>query len=264
MKNRQDKITLKTIFDHKDKYLRTLNYIEKHLDQPLKIKNLSNIACLSDYHFHRRFTYYVGDTTSGYVKKRRLLKAAKDLTHTNARVTDVALSTGYETVEAFTKVFKSVFGVPPSAFKKYIPAEVKQKPVQPIILKPYLDKNSDQNKGRKAFWEFSKISSQIQLDDVASIWISVFPDFYTPPPMDTSVLPQYITLGDLKYKIVCPGDSIDFHITRSGSYAVLHYDDQTSVYRNAEKIIPFSIHNAPKHLSQLPIFMRSIVCVPDR
>ena len=113
--------SLKTIFDHKKRILRTLTYIDTHLDEPLTLKDLAGIACLSKYHFHRSFKEYTGLTTSEYLRGLRLTKAAEILTRSDIRVIDVALSVGYETGEAFTKAFCRAFGISPSGFRKRWP-----------------------------------------------------------------------------------------------------------------------------------------------
>ena len=96
-----------------------LEYIEKNLDAELNIDDISKAACSSRYHFQRVFYALTGFTVTQYIRNRRLTCAAEDLTATGERITDIALKYGYESPEAFTKAFKRLHGISPSALKKY-------------------------------------------------------------------------------------------------------------------------------------------------
>ena len=41
---------------------RVLNYIDRHLDQPLDLRQLAEVANFSPYHFHRVFAAWMGET----------------------------------------------------------------------------------------------------------------------------------------------------------------------------------------------------------
>ncbi|MFD3157848.1 effector binding domain-containing protein [Haloimpatiens sp. FM7330] len=96
----------------------TLEYIEKNLYTTLNIDDISKFACSSRYHFQRVFHALTGFTVTQYIKNRRLTLAAEELVATNKRVIDIALKYGYQSPEAFTKAFKRLHGISPSALKK--------------------------------------------------------------------------------------------------------------------------------------------------
>jgi AraC family transcriptional regulator len=96
----------------------TLEYIEKNLDKTLNIDDISKVACSSRYHFQRVFYALTGVTVTEYIKKRRLTLAAEELISTDKRIIDIALKYGYESQEAFTKAFKRLHEITPSALKK--------------------------------------------------------------------------------------------------------------------------------------------------
>lgn len=58
---------------------RVLEYIDQHLDQPLELADLAQIAHFSPWHFHRLFTAWVGETLGDYLRRRRLACAAQQL-----------------------------------------------------------------------------------------------------------------------------------------------------------------------------------------
>lgn len=107
-----------TITDHQERLNRVLDHIRRHLDEPLALTPLAEVACFSPFHFHRVFAAHVGETVSEHVRRLRLELAAHRLCHTERSVTDIALSAGYETPSAFTKAFARHFNLSPTSFKE--------------------------------------------------------------------------------------------------------------------------------------------------
>ena len=103
---------------YQQRILNVLLYIQNHLYEQLSLEELASVACFSPYHFHRIFRGMVGETLAGYIRRLRLERAAQLLVQTDRSITDLAFEAGYETVESFTRAFKSRFGIVPSAYKK--------------------------------------------------------------------------------------------------------------------------------------------------
>jgi AraC family transcriptional regulator len=76
------------------------------------------VAHFSPYHFHRLFRGMVGESVMEHVRRLRLERAAHQLKVTDHPVTRVAFDAGYETHEAFTRAFHSVFDESPSQFRE--------------------------------------------------------------------------------------------------------------------------------------------------
>lgn len=94
-----------------------IEYIEEHLTADITLEEISEYAGVSDYHFRKIFFYLSGLTLSEYIKNRKLSEANKDLLN-KERVTDVALKYGYESMDGFTRAFKSWSGFLPSEVAK--------------------------------------------------------------------------------------------------------------------------------------------------
>lgn len=93
-------------------------FIGKNIDEKLTLSQLSAIACFSKYHFHRLFTAYTGLSLQQYIRWLRLKRAAHQLTLSkDTTIIDIALNAGFESHEAFTRVFKQVSGMTPSEFR---------------------------------------------------------------------------------------------------------------------------------------------------
>lgn len=107
-----------TAQDHVQRINRVLNYIQEHLDQPMLLETLADVACFSPFHFHRIFLAYLGETLSEYIRRIRLERAALKLCYSIEAIGDIGINVGYETPSAFTKAFKKSFGVSPKVFRK--------------------------------------------------------------------------------------------------------------------------------------------------
>jgi AraC family transcriptional regulator len=104
--------------DHLEQLARAVAHIESSLDRPLSLAAVSREAGMSAFHFSRVFHCATGEPVSEYARKRRLTRAADMLLTTNASVIDVALSSGFESQEAFTRAFRRWYGIPPARFRK--------------------------------------------------------------------------------------------------------------------------------------------------
>lgn len=101
-----------------DRISRSIQWIEDNLDSEINVQTLSDIACLSPYHYSRVFHSMTGMSPALYYRRRQLTNAAHKLKSSDARVLDVALGAGYESQEAFSRAFKNMFHVNPGVFQK--------------------------------------------------------------------------------------------------------------------------------------------------
>lgn len=101
---------------------RTIDYIDDHLDEPLPLERLAEIASFSKYHFHRIFFAHVGETPGQYIQRIRIAKAAMLVAaHRDRSITDIALTVGFSDVAAFSRAFRLAYGVSPSAYREKRP-----------------------------------------------------------------------------------------------------------------------------------------------
>jgi AraC family transcriptional regulator len=102
---------------YKERMLRVLVHIQNNLDETLALEELAALAHFSPYHFHRIFRGIVGESLMEHIRRLRLERAAHQLKFTEQPVTRIALDAGYETHEAFTRAFGTMFGMSPSQFR---------------------------------------------------------------------------------------------------------------------------------------------------
>jgi len=104
--------------DYRQRIVRTLVYIQAHLDDSLDLEELAGVAAFSSFHFHRIFRGLVGETVKEYVRRLRLERAARNLKQKDQPILKLALEAGFETHESFTRAFGDMFGIPPSTFRQ--------------------------------------------------------------------------------------------------------------------------------------------------
>jgi AraC family transcriptional regulator len=107
-----------TAESYQERVQRVLAHIRNHLDGPLPLEELSGVACFSPYHFHRIFRGMTGESVKEHVRRLRLERAARRLRFSADSVTAIALDSGYQTPESFTRAFDAMFGEPPSLFRQ--------------------------------------------------------------------------------------------------------------------------------------------------
>ncbi|HAZ7574158.1 TPA: GyrI-like domain-containing protein [Legionella pneumophila] len=96
-----------------------IDFIGKHLDEELSLESLSEIFCISKFHFHRLFTAFTGLSLQQYIKWLRLKRAAHQLVvEKDQSVINIAINAGFESHEAFSRAFKKACGFSPSQFRQ--------------------------------------------------------------------------------------------------------------------------------------------------
>ncbi|MCB9094704.1 MAG: AraC family transcriptional regulator [Halobacteriovoraceae bacterium] len=94
------------------------DYIIANIDCDLNSGQISKIAGISQYHFHRIFLAGTGVSVFNYIKMIRLKRASYQLVfNKELKIIDIALNVKYESAEAFSRAFKKVFNVTPSEFR---------------------------------------------------------------------------------------------------------------------------------------------------
>ena len=108
----------KTVQLYAERFRRVFDYIDRHLDRPLSVDELSRLANFSRFHFQRQFSEYVGLSVTRYIQQMRLRRASYQLVfNEHRRIIDIAMEAGFENPESFSRAFKKSFGQTPSQFR---------------------------------------------------------------------------------------------------------------------------------------------------
>lgn len=97
---------------------RAISYIETNLTQEIELSKVAAAAGYSFFHFGRLFRATTGETLGSYIRKRRLSEAARQLLISKRRILDIALDHQFCSQAAFTRAFRTTFGISPGAYRK--------------------------------------------------------------------------------------------------------------------------------------------------
>jgi len=117
------------------------SHIDGHLEQPLCLDELAEIASMSRYHFERVFADYAGETPLARVRRLRLMRARQLIESGRVgSMLNLALDSGYSSAEAFSRAFRACHGMTPSGVGSHIAAPAKIRiETLPAIAIQYLD-----------------------------------------------------------------------------------------------------------------------------
>lgn len=103
------------------------DYIEKHLDEEINIRRLSQIASFSEYHFRRIFKQFTSESLYSFIKRLRLEKAIFLLrSNRKLAIQDIALSVGFSNQASFAKALKERYRLNASQIRRMDDLEINQ------------------------------------------------------------------------------------------------------------------------------------------
>ena len=106
-----------TYNDYTQRINKVVAYINDHLDAPLDLKTLAEVAALSEFHFHRVFKALKGETIGAHISRLRIEAAARLLRYSALSIEDIAFNIGYEAPAALSKAFKNQYGISPTQYR---------------------------------------------------------------------------------------------------------------------------------------------------
>lgn len=104
-----------------------IEYVEQQLkcgDESLSLDKIAEKIGYSKFYLNRIFQEKVGATIHKYIYERRLTEAAKKLVNTDKAIVDIAYETGYQSQQAFTNAFSTIYLCAPTKYrinKQYSP-----------------------------------------------------------------------------------------------------------------------------------------------
>jgi len=96
---------------------RVIAHMKRHLEAPVDLEQLAQIAAISKFHFVRVFDEITGTTPHHFLACLRMQRAKELLLKPQATITDVCLEVGYASLGTFSKTFSSLVGISPQEFR---------------------------------------------------------------------------------------------------------------------------------------------------
>ncbi len=87
------------------------------LDRPLSLAGLARTACMSPFHFARRFTELHGEPPHRFLTRLRLIRARTLIEETDMPLREVARRCGYQSLPTFIRICKQAWGCTPGALR---------------------------------------------------------------------------------------------------------------------------------------------------
>jgi len=103
---------------------RVCEHIAAHLEDPLAIEDLANLARVSAGHFNRAFRRSLGVTPHTFILSKRIDRAKDLLLTTEAPIREIALDCGFSDQAHLTRLFSRSEGVGPAAWRRLNAAPV--------------------------------------------------------------------------------------------------------------------------------------------
>jgi AraC family transcriptional regulator len=92
-------------------------FVDSHLGDGIRLEQMARAACLSRFHFARRFRARVGTSPMDYVLERRVEMAKQRLASSQADISAVAQDLGFFDQSHFYKVFSRRVGLTPGEYR---------------------------------------------------------------------------------------------------------------------------------------------------
>lgn len=96
------------------------DYLRAYYDQPIRLDEIAQIACLSPNHLLRAYAQVYGKTPHQHISEFRIHRAKQLLGNVDFSMTDIAFELGFHTPVSFSKMFKQHVGISPLQFRKKV------------------------------------------------------------------------------------------------------------------------------------------------
>ena len=93
--------------------MRGKDFIDSCYCQPISVSDMARAALLSEFYFIKPYRKAYGQSPYQYLLEKRLSQAAILLRTTEARITDVARSSGFPELNSFCRAFRKYTGHSP-------------------------------------------------------------------------------------------------------------------------------------------------------
>lgn len=115
-----DKIQVKKKSTREETFKRLLvayEYIHDNITKPISLDELSYESSLSKYHLYESFKNIYGKTPHQYINKLKIFKSREYIRKGELTISEISDYFGFNDLPVFSKIFKKVYGYPPSHYQ---------------------------------------------------------------------------------------------------------------------------------------------------
>lgn len=95
----------------------TITHIQENYQFNITLQELAEIAHLSEGQFCRAFKDFTGMSPFHYLVRYRILQSCTELLQTSKKITDIALSCGFNNVSYYNRAFLKLMGMTPGQYR---------------------------------------------------------------------------------------------------------------------------------------------------
>lgn len=103
--------------DSLNKLKQVIEYIHIHYPESIALQTLSEICFMSPNYFCHYFKQEIGKTPIGFINEYRIEKACEMLSESEAPISNIALSVGFDNFSYFIRKFREYKGVAPNKYR---------------------------------------------------------------------------------------------------------------------------------------------------
>lgn len=104
------------------KYKKNVNqillYVEANIDKKITLEMIANHLKMSEIHVSRMFKLETGKNLIQYINEQKMSRAVEYMQDTKLKIKDIALKVGFEDQLYFNKVFKKIYQISPSQYRR--------------------------------------------------------------------------------------------------------------------------------------------------
>jgi AraC family transcriptional regulator len=97
---------------------RVLDYISANIERNISLADLAQTACLSPFHFARKFNLATGISPHRYLSRVRLEKAMLELAAGKLPIAQIAFNAHFSSQASFTRAFHRATGMTPKEYQR--------------------------------------------------------------------------------------------------------------------------------------------------
>ena len=103
---------------HHETVAQLLIWIEEHIRHSIKITDVVKKSGYSKWYLQKLFRKITNENLASYIRNRKLELAARDLHETDYSIGYICYSYGFESQQAFSRVFSRRFRQPPLKYRQ--------------------------------------------------------------------------------------------------------------------------------------------------
>lgn len=115
---------VRKVINEGDLVVKVKNHVMSHLEEDLALPVLANAMGVSESYLRAVFREETGVSVGNFVRSVRLLRATHLLERQNHDLGDVARKAGFASLTSFTRAFRRMYDLTPSAYRKRSKVEV--------------------------------------------------------------------------------------------------------------------------------------------